>query len=63
MSDADLPPVIQAWVRQLLDPTFVAMMRSWPAEQIDVRLSASKGKVRRLPEITFNGGPTEFVKP
>jgi hypothetical protein len=59
----EIPPVVRAWVSQLLDPSFLTMMRAWPADQIDVRLSASKGKVRRLPEITLNGGPQQFDTP
>jgi hypothetical protein len=59
----EVPPIVQAWIRQLTDPTFLAMMRTWPAEQVDVRLTASRGRVRRLPEIVFNGGPQEMVNP
>jgi hypothetical protein len=58
---SDLPPVIQAWIAQLTDERFVSMIRDWPADQIDVRLSSSRGRVRRLPEITFAGGPQEMV--
>jgi len=59
----EVPPVVEAWVKQLLDPAFLALMRAFPAEQVDIRLSASRGKVRRRPAITFNGGPTEMVEP
>lgn len=59
----EIPPVVEAWVRQLLDPQFLALMRAWPAEQIDVRLTASRGRVRRNPEIVFNGGPQEMIDP
>jgi len=59
----EVPPIVQAWILQLTDPTFLAMMRTWPAEQVDVRLTASRGRVRRLPEIVFNGGPQEMVNP
>lgn len=58
----DLPPVVKAWIAQLIDPRFVAMVSNWPADQIDVRLSSSRGRVRRLPEITFAGGPQEMVR-
>lgn len=58
---SELPPVIRAWIAQLMDPRFVAMVEQWPADQIDVRLSSSRGRVRRLPEITFAGGPQEMI--
>ncbi|MFZ5850537.1 MAG: hypothetical protein ACOYY2_03970 [Actinomycetota bacterium] len=53
----EVPPVVQAWIAQLLDGSFLALMRSYPAEQVDVRLSASRGRVRRTPVLMFNGGP------
>jgi len=53
----EVPPVVQHWMRQLLDPAFLAMLRAYPADQVDVRLSASRGRVRRAPVIVFNGGP------
>ena len=57
----DVPDVIQAWVRQLLDPAFVEMVVRMDAEQLDVRLSASRGKVRKNPTVILNGGPQTFV--
>lgn len=64
MSDeAKIPPVIEAWVRQLLDPQFVALVKGLPVDRIDIRLSASKGRVARLPQITLNGGQQEMVAP
>lgn len=56
-----LPPVIEAWVKQLLDPSFVELMRSQPYDRVDVRVSASKGRVSRLPQIMLNGGQQEFI--
>jgi hypothetical protein len=38
-------------------------MRAFPAEQVDIRLSASRGRVRSKPVVVFNGGPTELVDP
>jgi len=61
MDEQVLPAVIEAWVKQLLDPVFVDMMRSQPYERVDVRLSASKGRVSRLPQIILNGGQQELV--
>jgi hypothetical protein len=56
-----LPPVIEAWVKQLLEPSFIELMRSQPYERVDVRLSASKGRVSRLPQIVLNGGQLEYI--
>jgi hypothetical protein len=56
----DVPPVIRAWVEQLLEPEFVEMIRHLPSEQIDVRLGYSRSKVRRRPVVILNGGPAEF---
>lgn len=58
-----LPPVIQAWISQLADPATIALVEASADGQIDIRLAASRGKVRRLPEITFNKGVTEHVEP
>lgn len=57
----DLPPVIRGWLEQLLDPEFVALVRALPVETIDVRLGASRGRVRRRPVVILNGGPAEYV--
>lgn len=59
----DVPPVIHAWIAQLLDPQTIALVEASEEGQIDIRLAASRGKVRRLPEITFNKGVTEHVEP
>lgn len=56
-----LPAAIEAWVKQLLDPAFVALMRAQPYERVDVRLSASKGRVSRSPQIILNGGQLEYI--
>lgn len=62
MSDEQaLPPAIEAWVKQLLDPAFVELMRIQPYERVDIRLSASKGRVSRLPQIILNGGQLEYI--
>lgn len=59
----DIPPMILAWIQQLLNPTFVDVMRQVPYDRVDVKLQASRGKVSRLPAITFNGGQAEMVEP
>lgn len=58
---ASLPPIIRAWVVQLTDQSVIAMIAAQPDAQVDIRLSASKGKVRRRPVITLNGGPSDYV--
>lgn len=57
------PPVIQAWVRQLLDPSLWAMIESADDGQVDVRLTAHRGRVKRYPGVLINAGPQEMVSP
>jgi hypothetical protein len=59
----DVPPIVAAWCTQLLSPEFLSVVRAFPAEQVDVRLSASRGRVRPKPVVVFNGGPQELVDP
>lgn len=54
------PPSVQAWIKQLLDPDFIKLISAIPYDQIDIKLSASKGRVRRRPVVILNGGPTEY---
>ena len=56
-----LNPTIRAWIDQLLDPEVVGLLEAFPEGQVDIRLSASKGRVRRRPVLVVNGGPQEFV--
>ena len=62
-SENRLPEVLRAWCEQLLEPEITRLFDVFPDAQIDVRLSASKGKVRRQPTITINGGPVEMIDP
>lgn len=39
------------------------MVNAFPDGQIDVRLSASKGKVRARPTVIVNGGPQTMMEP
>lgn len=48
-------------MKQLLDPNFIELMRDQPYDRVDVRLTASRGKVSRMPQIVLNGGQQEFV--
>lgn len=60
MPDKRPPAFIEAWVKQLLDPQFISLMEKIPYDQIDIKLSSSKGRVRRRPIVILNGGPTEY---
>ena len=59
--ERELPPAIEAWIKQLLEPSFVELMRSQPFERVDLKLSASRGRVSRLPVVLLGGGQQEFV--
>jgi hypothetical protein len=60
--ERELPPAIEAWIKQLLEPSFVELMRSQPFERVDLKLSASRGRVSRLPVVILGGGQQEFVE-
>lgn len=62
-SETRLPEALRAWIEQLLEPEITRLFDVFPEDQIDIRLSASKGKVRRRPSITVNGGPMEMIDP
>lgn len=58
----EVPPVVQGWIRQLLAPDLLALMRVHGSGQVDVRLSSAGGKVRQQPVVTLNGGPQPFAE-
>jgi hypothetical protein len=60
--ERELPPAIEAWIKQLLEPSFVELMRSQPFDRVDLKLSASRGRVSRLPVVILGGGQQEFVE-
>jgi hypothetical protein len=60
-TESRLPEPLRAWIEQLLEPEITRLFDVFPEDQIDVRLSASKGRVRRRPVIVVNGGPVEMV--
>lgn len=62
VDDRELPSAVEAWVKQLLEPSFVELMRSQPFERVDVKLSCSRGRVSRLPIVVLGGGQQEFVE-
>lgn len=59
----EVPPLIRAWIEQLLSPEVVTVVTAFGDGQVDVRLSAAKGKVRMRPQVTLNGGPQSMVEP
>jgi hypothetical protein len=58
-----LPIVVQAWLRQLLDPEMVELLRDADGRQVEVRLTANKGRVRRRPAVLLDTGPQEMIDP
>jgi hypothetical protein len=59
----DLPPLLRAWIDQLLSDDVVTVVRAFPDAQVDVRLSAAKGRVRSRPAVVINGGPQAMMDP
>ena len=53
----DLPPLLRAWIEQLLSDDVMMLVQAFPDAQVDVRLSAARGKVRARPTVVINGGP------
>jgi hypothetical protein len=53
----DAHPLVRAWISQLLSPEVMAVVAAFPDGQVDVKLSAAKGKVRARPTVVINGGP------
>lgn len=59
----EVPPLVRAWVAQLLDPAFLELVGRVDDHQIDVRLSGSHGRVRRRPAISLDEGMKDMVEP
>lgn len=57
LAEPEPHPLIRAWIGQLLSPEVMAVVSAFPDGQVDVRLSAAKGKVRARPTVVINGGP------
>lgn len=60
---SDVPAIVQEWVRQLLDPEFVELVRARSGGQVEVRLYSNRGKIRRKPTVLLDAGPQELVAP
>jgi hypothetical protein len=56
-----LPPVLEAWVRQLLSEDLVRLVTDAGEGQIEIRLVANRGKVRRQPTVLLNAGSADLV--
>lgn len=56
-----VPAVVEAWVAQLCDPDTLALIEAAGEANVDIRLSASKGRVRRHPVVTVGAGPNQLV--
>jgi hypothetical protein len=53
----EVPAHVQFWIRQLLDLNLPDT-----DGQVEVRLYANKGKVRKHPMVVLNGGSIEMVE-
>jgi hypothetical protein len=58
----DLPPLLRAWIEQLLSDDVMMLVQAFPDAQVDVRLSAARGKVRARPTVVINGGPQTMLE-
>lgn len=52
--------IILTWIAQLTDPEVVSLVEG-RSGQVEIRLFANKGKVRKVPTILLNAGPQEMV--
>ncbi len=59
----DVPAFVQSWVRQLLDPDLLSMLRDVGERQVEVRLVANRGRVRRRPAVLLDAGSQEMLDP
>jgi len=51
----------RAWIAQLLDDKMSALLGVVGDGQVEVRLFASKGRVRKDPIVLLNSGPSAMV--
>lgn len=57
----DVPEFVQHWVRALLDPEILDLVRAAGGRQIELRLYANGGKVRRRPTVLVGVGQVDEV--
>lgn len=55
---ASVPPVIQAWIKQLLSTEIQDLATR--DGQLEVRLYANRAQVRKHPMICLNAGPSQM---
>lgn len=60
-TESEPPEFVLAWISQLLDPAFLAVLKVMPCDRVDVRLAASRGRVTKAPTVVLNGGSQEFA--
>lgn len=60
-----VPFFVQGWVRSLLDPELLDLLREAEAgdRQVEIRMYMSKGRVRRRPALLLDVGHSEMVDP
>ncbi len=59
-----VPFFVQGWVRSLLDPELLGLLREAGDRQVEVRLYVSRGRIRRRPALLLDaGGHQEMVEP
>lgn len=59
----DVPDFVQAWVRSMLDPELLAVLRDAGDRQIELRLYVNRGRIRRRPALLLDAGSQEMVDP
>ncbi len=63
-ADVGVPMFVQGWIRSLLDPDLLAVLREAGDRNIEVRLVASRGRIRRRPALLLDAaGNTDMVDP
>jgi hypothetical protein len=63
-SPADgVPDFVQGWVRSLLDPDLLTVLRDAGDRQIELRLYVNRGRIRRRPALLLDAGSQEMVEP
>ena len=59
----EVPDFVQGWVRSMLDPELLTVLRDAGDRQIELRLYVNKGRIRRRPALLLDAGSQEMVDP
>ena len=59
----EVPHFVQGWVRSILDPDLLAVIRDAGDRQIELRLYVHKGRIRRRPALLLDAGSQEMIDP